>query len=206
MLRLDDLLDGDVSRETHDRLALYADLVKKWNMRINLIAPSTAPVIEARHIRDSAQLFDLIPDPINHLVDIGSGGGFPGIVVACLLAQRQPQCRVTLIESDQRKSTFLREVSRNLSLDVTVLAQRIESAPPQSADVVTARALAPLPQLIGLSLPHLRDDGCALFLKGRQADKELADARQVYDFDLSRRASKTDPEASILKLERLRHV
>lgn len=194
-----------VSRETTDRLQVYAALIKKWNPRINLVAKKTLPDLYTRHIFDSAQVFDFIPQGIRHLVDLGSGGGLPGIVLSILLAETQPYAGITLIESDQRKSVFLRQVIRELSLNAQVLTDRIESVVPQNADIVTARALAPLPDLIALAQRHMADDASAIFLKGAQAAKEVAEARRSYQFDLDQRESVTGAGV-VLLLRNLRHV
>lgn len=194
-----------VSRETTDRLQVYAALIKKWNPRINLVAKKTLPDLYTRHIFDSAQVFDLIPQGIRHLVDLGSGGGLPGIVLSILLAETQPCAGITLIESDQRKSVFLRQAIRELSLNAQVLTDRIESVVPQNADIVTARALAPLPDLIALAQRHMADDASAIFLKGAQAAKEVAEARRSYQFDLDQRESVTGAGV-VLLLRNLRHV
>ena len=121
----------NVSRETMDRLESFAALAKKWNPSINLVARSTLADLWDRHIVDSAQVYRFAPQNAVHWVDIGSGGGFPGIVVAAMAKELSPNTKFTLIESDQRKSTFLRTAARELDLKLTVLADRIEHAPPQ---------------------------------------------------------------------------
>ncbi len=196
----------DVSRETADRLRRFAALVAKWTPRINLIASSSVAEIWDRHIVDSVQILPLAPENPRHWVDIGSGGGFPGVVIAALLAERAPDARVTMIESDQRKATFLRTALRELGLQGAVIAARIEQAPPQGGDVVSARALSALSDLIGLALPHLAEGGVAIFPKGRRAHEEITEARVRWDFNLTQTPSITDPTASILRLERIRRV
>ena len=197
------IADLDVSRETIDRLHAFADLTLKWTPRINLIAKGTVNEIWDRHIVDSAQLFLLAPDDFHHWVDLGSGGGFPGIVMAVIAAEKVPDARFTLIESDQRKATFLRTAIRELDLSATVLAERIESADPQAADIASARALASLDALMPLIRRHISDDGICLLHKGRQAAQEIADASQSWVFDLEERPSLTDPEARILAIKRI---
>ena len=197
------IADLDVSRETVDRLHAFADLTRKWTPRINLIAKGTVNEIWDRHIVDSAQLFSFAPDDFHHWVDLGSGGGFPGVVMAVIAAEKVPDARFTLIESDQRKATFLRTAIRELDLSATVLAERIESAPPQKGDVVSARALASLDALMPLIRRHLSDDGICLLHKGRQAAQEIADASQSWVFDLEERPSLTDPEARLLAIKRI---
>jgi 16S rRNA (guanine527-N7)-methyltransferase len=191
----------DVSRETLDRLEAYAALVRLWQPKINLIAPSTVGEIWHRHFADSAQLKDLIPPEAGSLVDLGSGGGFPGMVLAVLLAERS-KATVTLIESDQRKAAFLAEVSRRLFIPVEILSTRIESRETQTrvtpADVVTARALAPMVKLLGWVAPFFGPASVALLMKGRGAEREVAAARSMWRFEAKYRPSRTDAEARIV--------
>lgn len=189
---------GSVSRETVERLNSLVALLCKWNPTINLVSKNTLPDAWNRHIADSAQLYRLGQQ--GHWVDIGSGGGFPGIVIAILAAESQTHA-VTLIESDQRKATFLRTASRELNLNVSVLAQRIEDAPPQSADTLSARALAPLPKLLMFAQRHLMPDGIALFPKGATWREEVEAARQTFHFDLSTYPSATEPSGAILAVK-----
>ncbi|MBK1634865.1 16S rRNA (guanine(527)-N(7))-methyltransferase RsmG [Rhodovulum adriaticum] len=191
----------DVPRETSERLSAYAALLRKWNPAINLVSRSTLKDLETRHIADSAQLFDLAPKNAAHWVDLGSGGGFPGLVIAILAADAAPQMRVTLIESDLRKATFLRTAARELGLENTnVLSQRIEAAPPQGADVLSARALAPLTDLLSFATRHLAPDGVALFPKGARHDQELEAALATWRFTVQKIPSTTDPQAVILQI------
>lgn len=191
----------NVSRETMERLQAFVVLLKHWNARINLIAPSTLPDLWQRHIVDSAQLFEHAPADARHWVDLGSGGGLPGFVCAIMAQERMPLCRFTLIESDKRKSAFLMTVARELGLTIAVMAQRIEAAPPQMADVVSARALAPLVQLMALVERHLRPGGIALLPKGKSHSEELAAARVGWQFDVAEIESQTDPLARLLILK-----
>lgn len=193
----------DVSRETVAALGHFADLTVKWTRKINLIAPNTIDSIWERHVLDSLQLYQFAPESFAHWVDLGSGAGFPGIVMAIAAQDKQPEARFTLIESDQRKAAFLRTAARELSLPVKVLATRIEDAPPQRADVVSARALAPLSTLLGQVAQHLAPTGTALLPKGRQASAEIADAQNHWRFALEDQASFTDPEARILVIQRI---
>lgn len=199
-------LPPGVSRETLDRLARLEKLLAKWNPAINLVARSTLPQAWDRHILDSAQLFMLAPEPARHWVDLGSGGGFPGLVIACLAEELRPQLRVTLIESDQRKATFLRQAAADLGLDVRVLTERIESSAPQAAAILSARALAALPALLGFATRHLAPEGLALFPKGASWQEEVEHARKEWHFDLSTKPSVTDPQAVILAVKAITHV
>ncbi|WP_341367746.1 16S rRNA (guanine(527)-N(7))-methyltransferase RsmG [Yoonia sp. BS5-3] len=193
----------DVSRETFDDLIKFSDLVRKWTTKINLIAPSTIDDIWSRHVVDSSQLFRYAPNQFNHWVDIGSGGGFPGIVMAIYAKEQQPAAKFTLIESDQRKATFLRTASRELSLNVSVVAARIEDVPYGAADIVSARALATLSTLLPLANQHLAPDGTCLFHKGKRVDEEIEEARKNWLFDLEEHPSFTDPAARLLVIQRI---
>lgn len=192
---------SDVSRETSERLASYAVLLRKWNPAINLVSRATLDELETRHFADSAQLFDLAPAEARHWVDLGSGGGFPGLVIAIIAEELAPNLRVTLIESDQRKATFLRTVARELGLKrVEVIDARIEAADPQEADVLSARALAPLDRLLGFAERHLSPGGVALFPKGARYADEVNRALASWRFEVQNHPSKTDPQAVVLKL------
>lgn len=177
-----ELLTGlpSVSRETLGRLALYADLLQRWQARINLVGPATLPDLWQRHMLDSAQLMAHLPASVGTLIlaDIGSGAGFPGLVLAAL-GVGQSGGHVHLIESDTRKCAFLREVGRVMGLPaVTVHNRRIEAAAlPPLVDCVTARALAPLDQLLVYTRRLLRPGGTALFLKGESWQAEVAAAQ-----------------------------
>ena len=194
-----------VSRETHERLIAYEALVRKWNAKINLVAPSTLPEFNSRHIQDSIQIFDHVQFPEGNWVDLGSGGGLPGIVVS-IYAQKAP-LTVSLVESDQRKSAFLRTVIRELSLqNVSILTGRIENVPPLAANFVSARALAPLSVLLSMVQRHMHQDGTAIFLKGRSWKAECEEARKEWRFDVTSFPSKTDPDAAILKITGVSHA
>ncbi len=196
----------DVSRETHDRLTAYADLLKKWNPAINLVSKSTIPNLWTRHFANSAQLLEIAETDRGTWVDLGSGGGFPGMIVAILAAETHPDLKITCVESDQRKATFLRTVARETGTAVTVLSERIESLSPLNADVVSARALAPLPDLIGYAIRHLAPEGIALFLKGTGQAKEIDLGLASWAFRLDTFPSRTDRESTILKLRSIRRV
>ncbi|WP_050928832.1 16S rRNA (guanine(527)-N(7))-methyltransferase RsmG [Aestuariivita boseongensis] len=190
----------DVSRETLDRLKAFEALVLKWTPKINLISKKDQADIWGRHILDSLQVAEC-GEPCDHWVDIGSGGGFPGIVLAVYAREYWPKTRFTLIESDQRKCTFLRTSIRELDLNVTVLSQRIEEAPPQNADILSARALADLDTLLGFADRHLSTAGFALFQKGESWQKEVEDARKSWRFKCEAVKSHTHDSAVILKIE-----
>ncbi len=192
-----------VSRETQDKLGLYAELIRKWNPRINLVAPATLGDLEERHINDSLQIAALAEKHQGSWLDIGSGGGLPGLVIAIA----RPDTPLTLLESDQRKATFLRTAIRELELqNARVIVNRIEKADQLDAANVSARALAPLPLLMAYVSRHLHPDGTAWLMKGRNWKNELAQARQEWAFDVQDHASATDPDAAILEITRIRHV
>lgn len=195
----------NVSRETFDALVRFAELTTHWTSRINLISPATIPAIWMRHVIDSAQLFQQAVDG-RTWVDLGSGGGFPGIVMAILAREKQPDWRVNLVESDQRKIAFLRKAAQELDLQVALHALRSETLPPMQAQTVTARALAPLPDLLTHVSRHLAPGGRAILPKGARARDEVDLARKAWTFDLQSLPSHTDPTAQILIIENLRHV
>jgi 16S rRNA (guanine527-N7)-methyltransferase len=190
-----------VSRETLGRLETYAALLKQWQPTINLVAPSTLESLWERHFADSAQLLALAPPKAMTWLDLGSGAGFPGLVLALMLAGREG-AKVTLIESDQRKAAFLAEVARQTGAPVDILRQRIEKVATQAKvgpyDVVTARALAPLRRLLELALPYFSPATTGLFPKGREAEAEIEAARKEFAFDVSLHPSLTDEAGRIL--------
>lgn len=195
------LLPGlDVSRETAERLDLYEALLRKWNPAINLVARSSLADLRIRHFADSAQIFSIAPDNVRSWLDLGSGGGFPGMVVAILARELRPACRITLVESDLRKAAFLTEVARQTGTTAAVRAERAELLPPVGADIVSARALAPLRDLIGLAERHLAPGGTGLFPKGARHETEVADALETFRFSLQKVPSRTDPQAVVLSV------
>jgi len=199
-------LEANVSRETLDKLRNYEALLRKWNPRINLVAPSTLAVLWKRHILDSAQLFALAPHDVSHWVDLGSGGGLPGVVCAILASERAPEIRFTLVESDQRKAAFLAVCRHELGLTLTVRAARAENIDPLCAELVSARALAPLPQLLPLVARHLGENGTALLPKGKNHATELEAARLEWQFDCVSHVSQTDDTARTLALKDIKRV
>ena len=189
-----------------EKLRQFADLVQKWNPSINIVARSSLDDLWHRHILDSIQVFSCADGTCKIWLDIGSGGGFPGLVIAILAAELLPDMKVVLIESDKRKSVFLSEASRLLGLSTTVHAKRIEDLPPQNACVVSARALAPLGVLCDYSAPHLREGGVGVFPKGLNHAAEIEEAQKRWQFQLDQVESVTDSRSSVLFLRELRRV
>ncbi|MBX9699652.1 MAG: 16S rRNA (guanine(527)-N(7))-methyltransferase RsmG [Acetobacteraceae bacterium] len=190
----------DVSRETEQRLREYLALLRRWNARINLVADAPETEHWRRHVVDSAQLAPLLPAQPGPLVDLGSGGGLPGLVLA-LVTGRETH----LIESDRRKAAFLLEAARHLGLGtVTVHPLRIEHARPPPAMVLTARALAPLADLMPHARRLLAPGGVALFPKGRSAESELTAVSPDWTMRVERFPSRTEPAATILRLTEIR--
>ena len=195
----------DVSRETSEKLETYAALLAKWNKAINLVAPATLPDLWSRHFLDSAQVLEHGPSTGTWL-DIGTGGGFPGLVCAILAADSAPDLVFEFVESDQRKCTFLSTVLRETGTNATIHATRVEIISPRNASAVSARALAPLTQLLDYAERHLAPDGIALFLKGAQHDAEIAKALEMWSFDVQKHTSETDPAGALLTIGNITRV
>ena len=194
-------LPTHVSRETWSRLEVIVRQVEKWQPRINLIASATLAGIWERHVEDSLQLAALAPDA-DRWLDLGSGGGFPGLVVAAAFAERA-DFRMVLVESNGKKCAFLRETARLAGLSVTVENKRIEefALSMQSAfDVVSARALAPLPLLLALAEPFLASGAIGLFPKGQDVEDEIEAAREAWHLESDLIQSQTEPGAAILRV------
>lgn len=196
----------NVSRETLTRLEKLESLLRKWNPAINLVSGQSLAHIWTRHFLDSAQIFDLAPASARSWADLGSGGGFPGLVVAILALEKNPDLRLTLVESDKRKAAFLLTAIRELELKGEVRAERIERVPSLNADVLSARALAPLPLLLEFAQLHLCSDGIALFPKGETWRDEVAQASQSWSFHHEALPSLTDANAVVLKIKGLKRV
>ncbi len=196
----------NVSRETHFRLKTLLELVARWNPKINLISAGSLHHGWNRHVLDSAQLWAAANSSMGSWLDIGSGGGFPGLVIAILANEVAPNVRVTLVESDRRKCVFLNEAARQLGVRVEVHSERVESLEPFAAAVVSARALAPLNSLLHNARRHLASGGVALFPKGQSYESELVAARDHWRFDYVAIKSLTDPDAVVLRIENIEYV
>jgi 16S rRNA (guanine527-N7)-methyltransferase len=190
-----------VSRETLAALDRFTELLLRWNRTVNLIARRDEDALWDRHIADSLQLVPLIAPRPARAIDLGSGAGFPGLLLAIVTA-----IPFDLIESDQRKAAFLREAARLTGAPATVHASRIEAARIPPAPLITARALAPLPALLALAAPLLAPGGVCLFLKGANADAELTAATGEWHIHAERFPSRTAPGASILRISEIARV
>lgn len=196
--------DLDVSRETFEKLKAFAELARKWNPKINLVSKSSLDDLWSRHILDSVQIFELATGR-GKWIDLGSGGGFPGIVIS-ILNQEERNFDVVMVESDQRKSAFLRTAIREFDLSAKVKTERIEELECLEADVLSARALADLTKLLGFAELHLKRGGIALFPKGQSWQREDLEARQDWNYDLETVTSKTNSDAAILKIKDIARV
>lgn len=193
-------LSDRVSCETMDRLGLYHDLLLRWQRTINLVAPSSIDAMWHRHFVDSAQLYYLASNAPMSWLDFGSGAGFPGLVIAAMAKELRPDLRVTLVESDIRKAGFLREVARIMALTTVVLPNRISDIHPQSADVISARALAHLSDLVRYARPHAHDQTQFLFPKGSSYMAELESLDHDWQIATGIHSSITDPSAVVLQM------
>jgi 16S rRNA (guanine527-N7)-methyltransferase len=202
----------NVSRESRARLTAYVDLLVKWQRRINLIGPSTVNDVWQRHIADAIQLVPLIKPHVKRILDVGSGAGIPGLVVAISLMERQP-VTVHLVESTGKKSAFLRQAVLLTGAPAVIHDCRIEDlATAGSAgrlgriDLVTARALAPLPKLLQLALPWLQAGATGLFHKGGEIDRELTESAKYWRLAGVRHPSFVDPDGCILEVNEIEYA
>jgi 16S rRNA (guanine527-N7)-methyltransferase len=194
----------NVSRETMNRLDRFIAVLLQWQEHTNLIADSTIPELWSRHVADSLQLIPLAPSA-RIWIDLGSGGGFPGLAIACALADK-PGTKVHLVESKAKKCNFLREAAQAAAVPAIIHHQRIEdfaAHPPERADVVTARALKPLPELLTLAYPLLKTGAQGLFLKGQDVDAELTEAAKCWNIKAKLVPSQTDTRGRIVVVESL---
>ena len=206
-MREEELLPGfAVSRETFLKLKEYEKLLNKWNSKINLVSKSTLRDFWNRHILDSVQVFCSIGEKTGKWADFGSGGGFPGLVLAILSDEFGVSNSLCLIEADVRKSVFLRTVCRELGLVVDVFNNRIEEISPMLVDVVSARALAPLKALCFYAESHLNENGIAVFAKGENWESELLEAQKKWIFDYDVVTSKLHQGSVILVLRGIKSV
>ena len=194
------LNDLDVSRETIDNLNVYVDILKKWNTTINLVSKGSIKDVWSRHILDSAQLFKLVTHDVKKWLDIGSGAGLPGLVIAVLAKRTFPSLQMTLIESDKRKCVFLNEVVRELDLNVKTVSKRIEDCPPESADIISARALTQLEKSLSYFKYHSNFRSKGLFLKGKNIKTEIKLVKNIDNFQIKLSASEVDKAGYLVEV------
>jgi 16S rRNA (guanine527-N7)-methyltransferase len=191
----------NVSRETLARLKTYVGLLSDWNARHNLVSAASLADVWRRHVWDSAQLVPLIPPQARTLADLGSGAGFPGLVLALLL---EGKVSVSLFEATHKKCDFLRTVAQRIDVSVAVRNERIEDAEPATFDVLTARACAPLPKLLSYAQHFAGKNTVCLFLKGQNCEAELTAARKFWRMKLARHPSRTHENGVVLEVMQLR--
>lgn len=195
-----------LSSDSRSHLQSLVVLLEKWNPAINLVAAASLTDVWRRHIADSAQILAHLPDHARTWLDLGSGGGFPGLVVAILAKEKAPDLCVELVESDQRKCVFLQTAVRSLGLAATVTRSRIEALTPRRADVISARALAGMDQLLRYCQPHLAPGGICLFLKGAHVETELAEAEKSFKFNLKLFPNEIDNAGFVVRIADLANV
>ena len=200
------LLELDVSRETLDALKYFEDLVVLWNPAINLISNSSVSDLWSRHIIDSAQLFLFTLPDEGLWLDVGSGGGFPGIVVSIIARELAPSLRVALVESDKRKCVFLRTVVRELGLSVKVINDRIENVKLDDVAYLSSRALRNLNSLLFIVENNVSRETICVFPKGRSYKKELVESQKNWKFDLNLIDSNTSEDSKVIVLKGLERV
>ena len=191
-----------VSRETIERLKIYAAMLAEWNARTNLVSAASLKEAWRRHFLDSAQLAPLVPELANSLVDLGSGAGFPGLVLAEMLRQRKA-FRVVLYEATGKKCRFLEAVAQKLNLEVEIRNVRIENSPPEPFDVIVARALAPLERLLPYAQRFWGLNSTALFLKGQNVGGELTQGAKSWNMKVQRHPSQSDSSGAVLRVTEL---
>ena len=199
-----------VSRESCAKLRIYADELARWSPRVNLVSRKTLPQLWTRHVADSLQLIPLLGSRTRRIIDLGSGGGAPGLVLALALAEER-DIHIFLVESVAKKAAFLRSVAQKAGVRVTVLNARIEDVDPAAAGcdshtVVTARALAPMPELVELAAPFLQMGAQGLFLKGQDVGKELTQATRYWKIDAEQFPSRTDSAGTIVRIREIKRV
>lgn len=201
-----DEIAARVSRETFERLDLYRALLEKWQQTLNLVARTSLAEVWSRHFLDGLQVLDAAATEDGRWLDLGSGGGFPGLVCAVGAQDRDLDVAFELVESDARKCAFLREVARRTETPITIHNTRIEALASRQARVISARALAPLSRLLDLAAPHLAPGGVCLFQKGASHLEELESARARWQMDVEVLPSLTAPDSVVLRIRNLAHA
>ena len=196
----------DVSRETMGRFDEYEALLKKWNAKINLVSRNSLDEIWERHFSDSAQIYQHVDSNCTKWLDFGSGAGFPGLVAATIAREKHPDIRFTLVESDHRKAAFLMTVVNALGLSASIITDRIEDISGQNADIITARAVASLDQLLAWAAPHAQKSSVLLFPKGNSYESELTAARKHWHIEVETMPSITDSSSVILRIKDFKRV
>jgi len=198
----------NVSRESFEKLQVYADLLGTWQKQINLVGPKELPRLWSRHIADALQMVEYIPPGVSCAVDLGSGAGIPGVIIAVVLQERG--FHIHLVESNGKKAAFLRAVVRELGISADVYCARIESLHGEEwtsrVEMVFARALAPLPKLLELSVPFVEKSGKMLFLKGLDVDSELTETTKYWSIGYEKYLSRTNVDGCILNIKDFQRV
>ncbi len=202
MKNLDEILH--VSRETICALKSYQSLLIEWQAKFNLVSNASLSDAWNRHFLDSVQLYDYIPKTAEKLIDLGSGAGFPGLVISIMAKNRMPYLNVTLVESIKKKTLFLNAVKESLGLDVRIENQRIESLAPEKYDVITSRALSSLSKLLDYAHPFCRKNTLCVFPKGRSYEEELCEAHKKHSFDCEIIDNKISTEGKILLISNIK--
>ncbi len=205
-MTIPDTFPVHVSRETMALLELYAAELKKWSGSINLVSAKAADSIWSRHVLDSAQLAVHFSPNDRVWADFGSGGGLPGLVLAIIARHAFPDLQFILVEKDKRKAEFLMHIGRLTETHISVITKSIENLEPLGADVITARALAPLNDLLHLANRHLKPSGTCLFMKGRNVESELTLAMECWHMDIDSHPSLTDKSSRILEIKNIKHA
>lgn len=200
-----ELSQYNVSRETIIKLEKFADLLREWNQKMNLVSRNSMEVLWERHILDSMQLINYVPSETKRLVDIGSGAGFPGLILAIMLQEKNPDAQITLVESITKKTVYLKDICAKLGLsNVEVKNDRVENAVLDKPDIITARAVASLNILCKYVAQIGKTDTKALFLKGCSYIDEVADAQKSWRFDMEVFPNKYSDDGVVLKISRLK--
>lgn len=195
----------NVSRETYLDFVRYVELLKEWQTKFNLVSKNSLEFVWQRHIEDSAQLFNYIPKNSNLLYDFGSGAGFPAMVLAIIAKEKMPDLKFKLVESITKKTLYLNAVKNELQLEnVEILNDRVENLPKQTADIITARAMTCLNNLLGYSFPFCNKETKLIFPKGRSYNDELDEAKKCWNFHLNIQKNEVCEDGVVLIIENLR--
>jgi len=194
----------NVSRETFSKLEQYCQSLIDWQQKFNLVSSSSLQDVWNRHFLDSAQLFEYIPQKALTLLDIGSGAGFPAMVLAIIGAEKTPYLKITMAESITKKTLYLNYVKDMVKVDAEIINKRVEDIKDRKFDVITARAVTSLTDLLEYAYPILNDGGICIFPKGKKYNEELKEAEKKWLFNVKIADSKTSDEGKILIIERIK--